>query len=67
LNEKKEPVNHMSNRSKSGGHAAKKPLHRSWLTWLAVLLMLIAMGVYLGSMDESHPAPEQVVPPAESK
>ncbi|HEY5314497.1 MAG TPA: hypothetical protein VIK18_18335 [Pirellulales bacterium] len=57
----------MSNRSKSGGHAAKKPLHRSWLTWLAVLLMLIAMGVYLGSMDESHPAPEQVVPPAESK
>ena len=54
----------MSNKSKSPHphNASKKPLHRSMLMWFAVLLMLIAMGVYLGSMDESVQPPEPAQP-----
>ena len=53
----------MSNKSKAVHHSPKKPLHRSLLTWLALLLMLIAMAVYLGSMDESVQPPEPAQPP----
>lgn len=56
----------MSNKSKSPHPSAKKPLHRSWMLWVAVLLMLIAMGVYLGSMDESLPPPPPPAGPAAS-
>jgi hypothetical protein len=53
----------MSNKSKSPHSSPKKPLHRSLTMWLAVLLMLIAMAVYLGTMDESVPPPEAPQPP----
>jgi hypothetical protein len=34
------------------GHK-RKGLHRDWRTWVAVVLMLGAMAIYLLSMDES--------------
>jgi hypothetical protein len=36
-----------------GQRRSKRPLHRSLAVWFAVLLMLLAMGIYLISMDES--------------
>jgi hypothetical protein len=31
----------------------KRGIHRDWRFWVAVLLMLGAMGVYVATMDES--------------
>ncbi len=31
----------------------KKPIHRNWMFWVAVVLMLAGMGVYVLSDDES--------------
>jgi len=31
----------------------RRGLHRKWQFWVAVLLMLAAMGAYVASMDES--------------
>jgi hypothetical protein len=34
-------------------HPAKRALHKDWRAWVVVLLMLGAMVMYLGTMDES--------------
>jgi hypothetical protein len=33
-------------------HARKRPIHHKWGFWAAIVLMLIAMAVYVGSMNE---------------
>ncbi len=57
------------------GHAKhgtkKRPLHRDWRLWVAVVLMLFSMFIYIITMDESMvpggPPPERppVVAPVE--
>jgi len=32
----------------------KRPIHHDWRFWVAVLLMLGAMGLYVATMDESR-------------
>jgi hypothetical protein len=32
---------------------SKKGIHRDWRLWVAVVLMLAAIGAYLATMDES--------------
>ncbi|HVX10599.1 MAG TPA: hypothetical protein VHC22_05425 [Pirellulales bacterium] len=49
----------MSNKSKQGGHKAEQASeerwrpHQDWRVFVAVVLMLVAMVVYLMTMDES--------------
>ena len=31
----------------------KRPIHHDWRFWVAVVLMLAAMGAYVASMDEA--------------
>lgn len=37
----------------SSGHAGKGGIHRDWRLWVAVVLMLAAMGAYVATMDEA--------------
>ena len=44
-------------------HAAKRGIHRDWRLWAVVLAMLLAMGIYVVTVDEAvapgvAPAPE---------
>ena len=32
-------------------HARKRPIHHKWGFWVAVLLMLLGIGVYVSTMD----------------
>jgi ABC-type Zn2+ transport system substrate-binding protein/surface adhesin len=34
-------------------HQGKRPVHKDWRLWFAVVLMLVAMAVYVLSDDES--------------
>jgi hypothetical protein len=50
-----------------GDAPASKPFHKDWRLWLAVILMLIGMGAYIVSLDESNPPggpPQQPMPAA---
>ena len=40
----------------------KRPIHHNWWFWVAVLLMLGAMGMYVASQDESLGPGGQVQP-----
>jgi hypothetical protein len=33
--------------------SSRKPIHRDWRLWVAVALMLGAMGIYVATMDEA--------------
>jgi hypothetical protein len=35
------------------GSGGKRPLHKDWRLWLGVILMLVAMLVYVLTLDES--------------
>ena len=43
--------------------ARRKPFHRDWRTWVAVLLMLLAMAIYLMTMSEQFQPGKPVQPP----
>jgi hypothetical protein len=49
--------NHENHGHSHEGHHHPAPwyatVHRNWIFWVAVLLMLVAMGVYVMSLDES--------------
>jgi hypothetical protein len=34
-------------------HSSRKKLHRDWRAWLAVLLMLAAIAMYVLTLDDS--------------
>lgn len=36
-------------------HPKKRPIHHDWRFWTAIVLMLAAMGAYVGTMDEAMP------------
>jgi hypothetical protein len=38
-------------------------MHKDWKTWVVVVLMLIAIGTYVATLDDST-IPEAVAPPA---
>jgi hypothetical protein len=40
-----------------------RPIHHRWQFWVAVILMLVGMGVYVMTMDESLQPGGQVGPP----
>ena len=51
------------------GHQGKRPVHKDWRLWFAVVLMLVAMAVYVLSDDESITpgGPEQAMPAASAE
>ena len=48
--------NHENHGHSHAGHAHHAPwyttLHKNWVTWVVVALMLVAMAVYVMSLDE---------------
>jgi hypothetical protein len=61
---------HEHDEKKHNGHHAheKRPFHKDWRVWTIVVLMLIAMGIYVATNDESVApgiAPAQQVPAAQ--
>lgn len=62
-------MTHHHNHPDHQSHQSKRGLHQDWRTWVAVLLMLGAMVVYVFSGDEAlepgQPLGEQVPAAAE--
>ena len=43
---------------------AKQPIHKDWRAWTVVIIMLVAMAVYVMTLDESFfPGEPQEAPP----
>jgi len=53
----------------STANGPKRPIHHDWRLWVAVVLMLAAMGAYVATMDEAivpgEPVGEEVPAAAE--
>jgi hypothetical protein len=52
---------HEHHRREEAAH--KRPIHHDWRLWVAVLLMIAAMGIYIASMNESIQPDGKVLPP----
>jgi len=44
---------HHHSQSEHKHHAPKRGIHRDWRLWAVVLLMLVAMGMYVTTVDEA--------------
>ena len=47
------PHHNHDHKHQPSNHSSKKGIHRDWRFWVAVILMLAAMGAYVTSDDES--------------
>jgi hypothetical protein len=65
----KKPKPKKSGKRKNAGGADKKSprkrLHQDWRTWVVVVLMLAAMGIYVVTLDDSVVPVEQT--PSQSR
>ena len=44
--------------------SARRAMHKDWRTWLVILVMLSAIGMYVFTLDDSTADPDAGGPPA---
>lgn len=53
---------HQEHQHKHDHHGRKTGIHRDWRFWTAIVLMLVAMGAYILTFDESLEPGGQISP-----